>query len=111
VRKIVKEKMMTSQAFLTCSNYDAEKTEWLEVDQNWKQSSPHITSRPMKNNLFVRINSLTSAGIMAAKKWCSDNEEGLRNLVKSVFDSDNECRDSSEDETESEVSSIGSDDE
>jgi hypothetical protein len=27
VRKIVKEKMMTSQAFLTCSNYDAEKTE------------------------------------------------------------------------------------
>jgi hypothetical protein len=35
----------------------------------------------------------------------------LRNLVESVLDSDNECRDFSEDETESEVSSIGSDDE
>jgi hypothetical protein len=35
----------------------------------------------------------------------------LRNLVESVSDSDNECSDFSEDETESEVSSIGSDDE
>jgi hypothetical protein len=35
----------------------------------------------------------------------------LRNLVESVLDSDNECRDFSEYETESEVSSIGSDDE
>jgi hypothetical protein len=35
----------------------------------------------------------------------------LRNLVESVLDGDNECRDFSEDETESEVSSIGSDDE
>jgi hypothetical protein len=35
----------------------------------------------------------------------------LRNLAESVFDSDNECGDFSEDETESEVSSIGSDDE
>jgi hypothetical protein len=35
----------------------------------------------------------------------------LRNLVESVLDSDNECRDFSEDETESEVSSIGSDNE
>jgi hypothetical protein len=35
----------------------------------------------------------------------------LRNLVESIFDSNNECRDFSEDETESEVSSIGSDDE
>jgi hypothetical protein len=36
----------------------------------------------------------------------------LRNLVeKSVLESDNECRDFSEDETESEVNSIGSDDE
>jgi hypothetical protein len=36
----------------------------------------------------------------------------LRNLVeKSVLDSDNECSDFSEDETESEVNSICSDDE
>jgi hypothetical protein len=34
----------------------------------------------------------------------------LRNFVESVLDSDNECSDFSEDETESEVSSIGSDD-
>jgi hypothetical protein len=34
----------------------------------------------------------------------------LRNLVESVLDSDNECSDLSEDETESEVSFIGSDD-
>jgi hypothetical protein len=35
----------------------------------------------------------------------------LRNLVEIVLDSDNECSDFSEDETESEVSSIGSDNE
>jgi hypothetical protein len=35
----------------------------------------------------------------------------LRNLVESVLDSDNECSDFSEDETESEESSSGSDDE
>jgi hypothetical protein len=36
----------------------------------------------------------------------------LRNLVeKSVLESDNECSDFSEDEAESEVNSIGSDDE
>jgi hypothetical protein len=36
----------------------------------------------------------------------------LRNLVeKGVLESDNECSDSSEDETDSEVNSIGSDDE
>jgi hypothetical protein len=36
----------------------------------------------------------------------------LRNLVeKSVSESDNECSDFSEDETEAEVNSIGSDDE
>jgi hypothetical protein len=36
----------------------------------------------------------------------------LRNLVeKSVLDSDNECSDFSEDETESEVNYIGSDNE
>jgi hypothetical protein len=33
----------------------------------------------------------------------------LRNLVESVLDNDNEYSDFSEDETESEVSSIGSD--
>jgi hypothetical protein len=33
----------------------------------------------------------------------------LRNLIESVFDSDNECSNFSEDETEPEVSSIGSD--
>jgi hypothetical protein len=35
----------------------------------------------------------------------------LRNRVESVLDRDSECSDFSEDETESEVSSIGSDDE
>jgi hypothetical protein len=35
----------------------------------------------------------------------------LRNRVESVLDRDNECTDFSEDETESEVSSIGNDDE
>jgi hypothetical protein len=35
----------------------------------------------------------------------------LRNHVESVLDRDNECSDFSEDETESEVSSIGNDDE
>jgi hypothetical protein len=35
----------------------------------------------------------------------------LRNRVESVLDRDNECSDFSEDESESEVSSIGSDDE
>jgi hypothetical protein len=35
----------------------------------------------------------------------------LRNCVESVLDRDNECSDFSEDETESEVSSIGNDDE
>jgi hypothetical protein len=35
----------------------------------------------------------------------------LRNIVESVSDSDNECRDFSEYETESEVNSTGSDDE
>jgi hypothetical protein len=35
----------------------------------------------------------------------------LRNRVESVLDRDNECSDFYEDETESEVSSIGSDDE
>jgi hypothetical protein len=35
----------------------------------------------------------------------------LRNRVESVLDRDNECSDFYEDETESEVSSIGNDDE
>jgi hypothetical protein len=35
----------------------------------------------------------------------------LRNRVESVLDRDNECSDFSEDETESEVSSVGNDDE
>jgi hypothetical protein len=35
----------------------------------------------------------------------------LRNPIESVLDRDNECSDFSEDETESEVSSIGSDNE
>jgi hypothetical protein len=48
---------------------------------------------------------------MAARKCSSDNEEGLRNLVESVLDSDNECSIFSEDETESEESSSGSDNE
>jgi hypothetical protein len=48
---------------------------------------------------------------MATRKCSGDNEEGLRNLVESVLDSDNECSDFSEDETESEESSSGSDDE
>jgi hypothetical protein len=48
---------------------------------------------------------------MAARKCSGDNEEGLTNLVESVLDSDNECSDFSEDETESEVSSIGNDNE
>jgi hypothetical protein len=34
----------------------------------------------------------------------------LRNRVESVLDSDNECSNFSEDETESEISFIGSDD-
>jgi hypothetical protein len=51
----------------------------------------------MKISLFVRISSLTSVGIMAARKRSGDNEEGLRNLVeKSVLESDNECSDFSE---------------
>jgi hypothetical protein len=52
-------------------------------------------------------------GIAAPRKWSGDNEEGLRNLVekKSVLESDNECSDFSEDETEYEVYFIGSDDE
>jgi hypothetical protein len=48
---------------------------------------------------------------MAARKWSGDKEEGFRNCVESVLDRDNECSDFSEDETESEVSSIGNDDE
>jgi hypothetical protein len=52
----------------------------------------------MKNNLFVRIISLTSVGIMAARKGSSDNGEGLRNIVESVLDSDNEYSDFSENE-------------
>jgi hypothetical protein len=47
----------------------------------------------MKSNFIVHINSLTSVGIMVVRKCSSDNE----------------CSDFSEDETESEVSSIGSD--
>jgi hypothetical protein len=62
---------------------------------NSPSPAPHMASRPMKNNFFVHINSLTSVGIMAARKWSGDNE----------------CSDFSEDETESEVSSIGSDNE
>jgi hypothetical protein len=74
--------------------------------------APHIVSKPMKNNFFVRINSLTSVGIMAARKWSGDNEEGWRSLIeKSILESANECSDFSEDETESEVNSIGCDDE
>jgi hypothetical protein len=46
---------------------------------------------------------------MAARKCSGDNEEGLRNLVESVLDSDNECSGFAEDETESEVSFSGSD--
>jgi hypothetical protein len=65
----------------------------------------------MKNNFFVYIISLTSVDIMVARKCSSDNEEGLRNLVASVLDSDNECSDFSEDDTESEESSSGSDNE
>jgi hypothetical protein len=65
----------------------------------------------MKNNLFVRIISLTSVGIMATRKGCVDNEEGLRNLVESVLESDNEYSDFSENETESEESSTVSDNE
>jgi hypothetical protein len=57
--------------------------------------APHIASTPPKNNFFVRINLLTSVGIMAARNWSGDNE----------------CSDFSEDETESEVNSMGSDDE
>jgi hypothetical protein len=65
----------------------------------------------MKNNFFVRIISLTSVDITAAKKCSGDNEEGLRNLVESVLDSDNECCNFSEGETEPEGSSSRSDDE
>jgi hypothetical protein len=65
----------------------------------------------MKNNFFVRIISLTSVDIMAEIKCSNDNEEGLRNLVESVLDSDNECSDFCKDETESEESSSGNDDE
>jgi hypothetical protein len=63
----------------------------------------------MKNNLFVRIILLTSVGIVAARRGSGDNEEGLRNLVESVLDSDNEYSDFSENETESEESSTVSD--
>jgi hypothetical protein len=45
----------------------------------------------MENNFFVHIISLMSVDITAARKCSSDNEEGLRNLVESVLDSDNEC--------------------
>jgi hypothetical protein len=65
----------------------------------------------MKNNFFVRIMSLTSVDNTAARTCSGDNEKGLRNLVESVLDSDNECSDFSEDETESEGSSSGSHDE
>jgi hypothetical protein len=65
----------------------------------------------MENNFFVRIILLTSVDIMVARKCSGDNEEGLRNLVDSVSDSDNECSDFSEVEIESEESSSGSDDE
>jgi hypothetical protein len=51
----------------------------------------------MKNNFFVRIITLTSVDIMAARKGSGDNEEKLRNLVEGVLDSDNECSDFSED--------------
>jgi hypothetical protein len=36
---------------------------------------------------------------MAGKRCCGVKEEGLRNLIESVLDSDNECSDISEDET------------
>jgi hypothetical protein len=65
----------------------------------------------MKNNLFVRIKSLTSVGIMAVRNLSGDKEEGLRNLVESVLDSDNECSDFSECERVYEVCSVGSDEE
>jgi hypothetical protein len=61
--------------------------------------------------MIVHITSLTSADIMVARKCSSDNEEGLRIIIESVLDSDNECSDFSEDKTESEESSSGSDDE
>jgi hypothetical protein len=69
-----------------------------------------IASRLMKNNFFVHINSLASVGIMVVRKCSGDKEEGLRNLVVSVLDNDNECSDFSEDEIESEISCMGSDD-
>jgi hypothetical protein len=65
----------------------------------------------MKNNFFVRIISLTLVDIIVASKGSGDNEEGLRNLVESVLDSGNDCSDISEDETESEESSSGNDNE
>jgi hypothetical protein len=37
--------------------------------------APHIASRPMKNNFFVHIISLTSVDIMAVRKYSSDNEK------------------------------------
>jgi hypothetical protein len=53
----------------------------------------------MKNNFFVCIISLTSVDIMVARKGSGDNEEGSRNLVESILDSDNEYSVFSEDET------------
>jgi hypothetical protein len=37
--------------------------------------APHIASRPMENNFFVRIISLMLVDIMAARKHSDDNEE------------------------------------
>jgi hypothetical protein len=48
---------------------------------------------------------------MAARNWSGDKEEGLRNLVESVLDNDNECSHFSEDEVEFEVSCMDSYDE
>jgi hypothetical protein len=59
--------------------------------------APHIASRPMKNNFFARIISLTSVD-MAASKCNGGNEEELINLVGKVLDNDNECSNFSEDE-------------
>jgi hypothetical protein len=55
------------------------------VDQNWQQSSPHIASRLIKDNFFVRINSLTSVGIMAARKWSGDIRGRIEKSCRKCF--------------------------
>jgi hypothetical protein len=72
--------------------------------------APRIASRPMKKKCLCSYQFADFSmyhGGEKVKRWWGRIEKSCRKC----FDSDNECRDFSEDETESEVSSIGSDDE